>query len=72
MGPPETEDLCKAKDMVNKTIWKPTKWEKLLINPTLERRLMSKIYNEFKKFVIKRTNTPIKIGYRYKQKTLNR
>ena len=65
--------FCKAKDTVNKTKQKTTKWEKIFTNPTSDRRMISKIYKELKKLVIKRTNNPIKkIGYRPKQRTLNR
>ena len=64
--------FCKAKDMANKTKRQPTEWEKIFINPTSDRELISKIYKELKKLDIKRTNNPIKMGYRPKQRTLNR
>ena len=67
------ESFCKAKDMVNKTKWQSTEWEKIFTNPTLDRGLISKIYKELKKLVIKRTNNSIlKMEYRPKQRTLNR
>ena len=34
--------FCSAKDMVNKTKWQPTEWEKVFTNPTLDRGLISK------------------------------
>ena len=52
--------FCKAKDTVNKTKWQPTEWEKIFTNPTSDRGLISKIYKELKKLVIKRTNNLIK------------
>ena len=72
MGPPETRSFCKAKDTVNKTKTQPTEWEKFFTNPTLDRGLISKIYKELKKLDIKRTNNPIKMEYRSKQRTLNK
>ena len=54
------KSFCKAKDTVNKTKWQPTEWEKIFTNPTSGRRLISKIYKELKKLVIKRINNPIK------------
>ena len=56
------KSFCKAKNMVNKTKWQPTEWEKIFTNPTSERGLISKIDKELKKLVIKRTNNPIKNG----------
>ena len=44
------KSFCKAKDMVNNTKQEPTEWEKIFTNPTLHRRLISKIYKELKKF----------------------
>ena len=65
--------FCKAKDAVNKTKWQPTEWEKIFTSPTSDRGLISKIYKELKKMVIKRTHNPIKkMEYRHKQRTLNR
>ena len=54
--------FCKAKITVNKTKQQPIEWEKFFTNPTLERGLISKIYKELKKLVIKRINNPIKNG----------
>ena len=51
--------FCKAKDMIKKTKWQPIEWEKIFSNPILDRGLISKIYKELKKLVIKRTNNPI-------------
>ena len=59
---PKLKSFCKAKDMVNKTKRQPTGWEKIFTNPTSDRGLITKTYKELKKFVIKRTNNPIKNG----------
>ena len=39
-----TKSFCKAKDIVNRTKWQPTDWEKIFTNPTSDRRLISKLY----------------------------
>ena len=52
--------FCKAKDTVNKTKNQPTEWEKIFINSTSDKGLISKIYKEFKKLDIKILNNPIK------------
>ena len=52
--------LHKAKDIVNKTNWQPTDWEKNFTNPTSDRGLISKIYKELKKLTTKKKpNNPI-------------
>ena len=51
---PKLKSFCKAKDMVSKTKQKLTEWEKIIINPTSDRGLISKIYKELKKLVIKK------------------
>ena len=67
------KSFYKTKDMVNKTKWQPTEWVKIFTNLTSDWGLISKIYKEFKKLVIKRTNNPIKkMDYRPKQKTFKR
>ena len=50
------ESFCKAKDIVNKTNWQPTDWEKNFPNPTSDKGLISKIYKELKKLIIKTPN----------------
>ena len=66
------ESFCKAKDIVNKTNWQPIDWEKIFTNPTSVRGLMSKIYKELKKMIIKKPNNPIKMEYRTKLRIHNR
>ena len=53
--------FCKAKDTVNRTKWQPSNGEKFFTNPTSDRRLIFKIYKEFKKLDSKK-----------KQKTKNK
>ena len=43
------KSFCKAKDIVNKTKWQPTDWEKIFTNPTSNRGLISNIYKEHEK-----------------------
>jgi hypothetical protein len=43
------QSFCKANDMVNRTKWQPTDWEKIFTNPKSDRGLMSNIYKELKK-----------------------
>jgi hypothetical protein len=56
------QSFCKAKDTVNKTKRPPTDWEKIFINPTSYRGLISNIYKELKKLYSRKSNNPIKNG----------
>ena len=60
MGPPETENFSKAKDMVNRTKRKPTDCEKIFTKSISDKGLIYKIYKKLKKLVIEKTNNPIK------------
>ena len=62
--------FCKGKDTVNKSKWK--RLGKDLHQPNIRQRADLKIYKELKKLVMKRTNNPIKMGCRSKQRILNR
>ena len=37
------KSFCNAKDTANRTKWQPTDWEKIFINPTSNRGLISQI-----------------------------
>jgi hypothetical protein len=51
-----------ALDTVNKTKRPPTDWKRNFINPTVDRELISNIYNELKKLDSRNSNNPIKNG----------
>ena len=61
------KSFCKAKDTVNRTKWQPSNGEKFFTNPTSDRRLIFKIYKEFKKLDSKKKQTN-----KQKQKTKNK
>jgi hypothetical protein len=63
--------FCKAKDTVNKTKRPPTYWESIFTNPKYDREVISNIYKELKKLDSRKSNKPIKNGYRAKQRILN-
>ena len=42
------KSFCKTKDTVNRTKQQPTDWEKIFINLTSNRGIISKIYKELK------------------------
>ena len=56
------QSFCKAKDIVNRTKWQPTNWEKIFTNLTFDRGLISNVYKELKKLVSRESNNPIKNG----------
>ena len=56
------QSFCKAKDTVNRTKLQLTDWEKIFINPTSDRGLISNTYKELKKLDSREPNNPIKNG----------
>jgi hypothetical protein len=62
---------CKAKDIVNKTKRPPTDWERIFRNPKSDKGLISKIYKELKNWTREIQITPLKMGFRAKQRILN-
>ena len=56
------KSFCKAKDSINRIKWQPMEGEKILTNSTSDRGLIFKIYKEFKKLDINKSNYLIKKG----------
>ena len=54
MGLYQAKYFCAAKKTINKTKRQPTKWEKVFANHISDKRLISKIYEEFIQFTIKK------------------
>jgi hypothetical protein len=62
--PDEGKRHCKAKDTVNKTKRPPTDWKRIFTNPRSDRGIMPNKYKELKKVDSRKSNNPIKMGYR--------
>jgi hypothetical protein len=56
------KSFCKARDTVNRTKWQPTDWGNIVINPTVDREIISITYKEVKKLNSREPNNPIKNG----------
>jgi hypothetical protein len=59
-------------DAVNRTKQQPIHWEKVFTNLIYNRGLVSNIYKELKKLATENQITLLKMGYRAKQRILNR
>ena len=53
------KSFSKVKDTINRTGWLPTEWEKIFINSTYDRGLITKTYKELKKLDINKPDNPI-------------
>ena len=49
-----------AKETTNKVKRQPSEWEKIIVNETTDKRLISKIYRQLIQVNTRKTNNPIK------------
>ena len=56
------KSFCTTKETMNKRKRQLTKWEKIFVNKTTDKGLISKIYKQLMQLNIKKTNNPIKNG----------
>jgi hypothetical protein len=54
------QSFCKGKGTVNKTKRESIDWEKIFVNPTFDRGLISNINKELKKLDSRKPNNPMK------------
>ena len=48
------------KETINELKRQPSEWEKIIVNATTDKRLISKIYKQLMKLNTRKTNNPIK------------
>jgi hypothetical protein len=53
------KSFCKVKDTINRIKWQSTDWEKIFTNPTSDRVIILKIYNEYKNLDTRDPNNTI-------------
>ena len=54
------KSFCTAKETIGKVKRQPLEWEKIIVNETMDKGLISKIYKQFIQLNTKKTNNPIK------------
>ena len=54
------KNVFTAKEIVNRMKRQSSEWEKIITNKAADKGLISKIYKQFMKFSIRKTNNPIK------------
>ena len=56
----KVKSLCTLKETINKVKRQPSEWEKIIVNETTDKRLISKIYRQLIQVNTRKTNNPIK------------
>jgi hypothetical protein len=64
------QSFFRAKDTVNKAKGPPTDWERIFTNAKSDRGLLSNIYKQLMKLNSRNSITPLKMGYKTKQRIL--
>ena len=62
------KSFCTAKETISKVKRQPLEWEKIIVNETTDKGLISKIYKQLIQLNARKTNNPIKVL----EKDLNR
>ena len=60
MGPIKLKSFCTAKETISKVKRQPSEWEKIIVNETTDKGLLSKIYKQLIQFNTRKTNDPMK------------
>ena len=67
------KSFCTMKETISKVKRQSSEWEKIIVNETTDKELISKIYKQFMHLNIRKINDPIKkMGQRTKQAFLKR
>ena len=54
------KSFCTAKEAISKVKRQPSEWEKIIVNETTDKGLISKIYKQLIQLNARKTNNPIK------------
>ena len=54
------KSFCITQETINKVKRQPSEWEKIIVNETTDKRLISKIYRQLIQVNTRKTNNPIK------------
>ena len=54
------KSFCTAKETISKVKRQPSEWEKIITNETIDKGVISKIYEQLLQLNTRKTNSPIK------------
>ena len=66
------KSFCTTKETISKVKRQPSEWEKIIVNETMDKELISKIYKQLLQLNSRKINDQIKNGPRTKQTFLQR
>ena len=54
------KSFCTTKETISKVKRQPSEWEKIIVNETTDKELISEVYKQLMQLIMRKTNNPIK------------
>ena len=54
------QSFCTRKETISKVKRQPSEWEKIIVNETTDKELISEVYKQLMQLIMRKSNNPIK------------